>query len=171
VKYLLSFLAVLLATGCSSLKTSTPPPGLPVRYHNAQYDLTFFLPASWRGYSVLIDRLDDEQYSPAKDKEVIMAHSPMIMLRNPQWQTNAPYQDIPILVFTHAQWDAVHRDGLWPSCFAGGVIDELWHNQKYVFAMNSRTFGFADDLKCWKETADVVEQNCAANKMPPLYAE
>src|SRR5207249_7061859 len=27
---------------------------------------------------------------------------------------------------------------LWPSLFAGGIMDEIWHNRKYVFAMSSR---------------------------------
>jgi len=38
-----------------------------------------------------------------------MERGPVIILRNPQWKTNDLYQDIPVMVFTRAQWDAEHR--------------------------------------------------------------
>ncbi|HXC36122.1 MAG TPA: hypothetical protein VNV43_09625 [Candidatus Acidoferrales bacterium] len=47
-------LALILAVGligCSSVYNH--PADLPIRYHNAKYDFTFYLPNSWRGYSVL----------------------------------------------------------------------------------------------------------------------
>ena len=162
-------IAVLLTTGCGSLNAPNQPSDLPLRYHNAQYDLTFFLQASWRGYSVLVQQLDDERYLPTEDKQVLVGHTPMITLRHPRWQASTPYQDIPILVFTRAQWDALHHGKLWPSLFAGGVMDELWHNQGFVFAMSSRyNWG---ELTGAKEVADIVEQNRASNKMPHLYPE
>jgi hypothetical protein len=149
---------------------AAPPPGLPLRFYNAQYGLIFFMPDSWRGYSVSVQQLEDERYSPAEDKQIIVGHTPMITLRNPQWQSNAPYQDIPILVFTHAQWDALHHGELWPSLFAGGVMDELWHSQRFVFAMSSR-YNAADDVRGYKEVAEIIDQNRAANEMPDLYPE
>src|SRR5580698_6448207 len=93
--------------GCSTVQKH--PADLPVVYHNEKFDLTIWLPASWKGYSVLIQQLDDEVYSPAKDKLIIVGHNPMITLRHPQWQASAPYQDISILVFTHAQWDDLNH--------------------------------------------------------------
>ena len=167
----ISVIAVLLVTGCSNIKTAKEPDGLPLCYHNKQYNFTFYLPASWRGYLVSIQQVEDQKYSPAEDKLVAVGYTPMITLRNPQWQASAPYQDIPILVFTRAQWDALHRGELWPSLFAGGAMDEIWHNQKYVFAMSSRTFGFDDEVKNWRETEGIVQQNLAVNKMPQLYLE
>jgi hypothetical protein len=143
----------------------------PLCYTNGRYNLTFYLPANWQGYSVGVHMLEDTKYSPAEDKQVVVGFTPMFILRNPQWQTNAPYQDIPIIVFTRDQWDALHRGELWPSLFAGGAMDELWHNEKYVFAMSSRTFGFDDQLKCWKETEEIVRLNSDINKMPRLYPE
>ena len=160
----------LLAAGCHSLKTASPPSGLPLRYQNAQYGLTFFLPASWRGYSVSIHQLQDERYSPAKDRQIIVGHTPMITLRHPQWQAGVPYQDIPILVFTRPQWDALHQGKLWPSLYAGGIMEELWHNRKYVFAISSR-YNPDDSVNDWREVANVVGQNCAAHNMPRLYPE
>jgi hypothetical protein len=163
-------IVVVLTTGCGSLNAPNQPSGLPLRYHNAQYDLTFFLPASWRDYSVSVQQLDDESSSPTEDRQILVGHTPMITLRHPRWQASAPCQDIPILVFTSAQWDALHHGKLWPSLFAGGVMDELWHNQSYVFAMSSR-YNADDEVSGWKEVAEIIEQNRAANKMPHLYQE
>ena len=162
-------IVVLLTTGCGSLNTPNQPSGLPLRYHNAQYDLTFFLPASWRDYSVSVQQLDDERYSPTEGRQILVGHTPMITLRHPRWQASTPYQDIPVLAFTRAQWDALHHGKLWPSLFAGGVMVELWHNRGFVFAMSNRyNWG---ELTGAKEAADIVEQNCASNKMPHLYPE
>jgi|HubBroStandDraft_6_1064221.scaffolds.fasta_scaffold290007_3 hypothetical protein len=166
----ISIVPLLLASGCSSVKVSNQSAGLPLGYHNARYDLTFYLPPSWRNYSVSIEQVDDERYSPAEDKLIIVGHTPMITLRHPQWRDDAPYQDIPILVFTRSQWDALNHGQLWPSAYAGGVMDELWHSRRFVFAISSR-YNAADEVKGWKEAADIVEQNCAANKMPRLYPQ
>src|SRR5581483_7232957 len=87
----------LLTTGCGGLNAPNQPSGLPLRYHNAKSDLTFFLPASWRGYSVSVQQLDDERYSPTEDRQILVGHTPMVTLRHPRWQAGAPYQDIPIL--------------------------------------------------------------------------
>src|SRR5438093_12099132 len=108
----ISVIATVLATGCSSMDVASQPSGLPLRYHNARYGLTFFLPASWRGYSVSIQQLEDTTYSPAEDKQILVGRTPMITLRHPRWQASAPYQDIPILSFTRAQWDALHHGEL-----------------------------------------------------------
>ncbi len=124
-KHIKSLVWILLvcATGCGTTKIT----GLPPRYHNAQYGLTFFLPFSWRGYSVSVEQFEDTTYSAVEDKQIVVGHTPMITLRHPQWQTNELYQDIPILVFTRAQWDALHHGKLWPSAFAGGVMDDWNH--------------------------------------------
>jgi hypothetical protein len=163
-------IAALLATGCANRDVTSQPSSLPLRYHNARYGLTFFLPASWRDYSVSIQQLEDTTYSPAEDKQILVGHTAMITLRHPRWQASAPYQDVPILAFTRAQWDALHHGGLWPSLFAGGTMDELWHSQEHVFAMSSR-YAFDDSVREWKEAADIVERNCTANNMPHLYPE
>ena len=166
----LSVIVALLTAGCASMDDANQPSGLPLRYHSARYGLTFYLPISWRGYSVSVQQLDDVRYSPAEDRQVIVGHTPMITLRHPQRQAGTRYQDIPILVFTRAQWAALHHGALWPSLFAGGVMDELWHSQRFVLAMSSR-YNAADEVKGWKEVAEIVEQNRTANKMPHLYAE
>lgn len=163
-------MAVLLVATCCSTNVSRSSSSLVVQYHDARYGLTFFLPANWRGYSVSVREVEDQKYSASQDKLVTVGYTPMITLRHPQWQAGAPYQDIPILIFTRAQWDALHQGELWPAIFAGGMMDELWHSQKFVFAMSSR-YNLADEVSGTKEVADMVEQNRAANQMPRLYPE
>ena len=72
-----SIIMALLATACGSLHVPNSPADLPLRYHNAQHGLTLFLPASWQGYSVLIQQWDGEDYSPATDKVII---APIVIL-------------------------------------------------------------------------------------------
>jgi hypothetical protein len=158
----------MLSAGCGSAELASQRSGLPVRYRNAPYGLTFFLPASWQGYSVSVAQLEDKKYSPAEDRQTLVGYTPMITLRHPQWQPTAPYQDIPILVFTRAQWDELNHGELWPVMFAGGAMDELWHNERFVFVMSSR-YNAADEVRGEKEVAEIVERNCAANRIPRLY--
>ncbi len=162
--------AALWLTGCSTTPGSVHPAGLPVRFRDERYGLTFYLPAAWRGYSVSVQQLDDERYSPGGATQIVVGNTSMSVLRHPQWQPNAPYQDIPILVFTRDQWDAFHHGELWPSLFAGGTIDELWHNGRFVFAMWSR-YNAADEVRGWREVAAVVEQNRAAHGVTRLYPQ
>ena len=155
-----SIATALLAAGCGSLNAPSHPSGLPLRYHDAQYDFTFFLPASWQGYSVLTQQWEAQTYSAATDKVVVAEHGPMIVLRHPQWKASDPYQDIPILVFTRSQWEAEHQGKFFP--YAGGVIFEMQHNDKYVFGIYSR-FNADDTVKGWKEADDFVTRNRNAN--------
>jgi hypothetical protein len=168
---LILYLALVLGGGLMGRSTvQNHPAGLPIRYRNAQYEFTFYLPAAWRGYSVLTEYWDDETYSPDKDKIVVLARGPIIVLRNPLWKTNDLYQDIPIYVFTRRQWDDIHL-GKYDAVGAGGIIYELWHNDKYAFGIHSRTFGINEDLKDWRETEKIVDQNCAVHPAPHLYPE
>jgi hypothetical protein len=128
------------------------------------------LPDSWRGYSILAESWHGEVYLADKDKDVEIAHGPMIVLRNPLWKRNDEYQDIPIYVFTRQQWTD-DKTGQFSAEGAGGVIYELWHNAKYVFGMHSRTFGYNEELKDWRKTENIVDQNSALHVAPRLYPE
>jgi hypothetical protein len=161
-----SVVAALLLVGCSRLTAPNPPSGLPLLYHNAQYGLIFFLPASWRGYTVLVQRWDGQTYSAAADKTIVTEHGPVIVLRHPQWKAGDPCQDIPILVFTRRQWDA-DKQGRF-SIGAGGMEYEIGHNPKYTFAIHSR-FNWGES-RGWKEAGAIVERNQAAGA-PHLYPE
>jgi len=145
-----SSITAIIAAGCVTLNVLDHSSIVPVFYHNAQYDFTFFLPASWKGYSMLIQQWNGGE----------AWRGPIIVLRHPQWKADDPRQDIPIMVFTRSQWEACGHDGrFFP--YAGGVIYEMRHNRKYVFGIYSR-YNAADSVKGWKEAAGIVEWNRAA---------
>jgi len=156
-------LALVLSGGLVGCATNAPnhPSGLPLRYYNSQYDFTFFLPASWRGYSVLI-----QQWNASQTDSTMPEHGPVIVIRHPQWKINDIYQDIPVRVFTRSQWEA-DRHGKF-AIDAGGFEEEIEHNREFVFVISSR-FN-TEELKASKEADDVVTQNRNVNA-PPLYPE
>ncbi len=166
----------VLATSCHSLKSASRPPGLPLRYHNEQYDFTFFLPASWRGPSVLIQQWDAPLHSADYQTEVGRERGSIIVLRSPRWKGNDHYQDIPILVFTRGQWVASEgQQRFFP--YACGLIGELWHNPRYVFGMWTRYEDLdiqnngGAEVRGVEEARDIIERNRAANEMPRLYPQ
>jgi len=149
-----------LAAGCGGSNVPKQSSDAPILYHSAQYAFTFLLPASWQGYSALIQQWDMQGYLAAADEVVVIKHGPVIVLRHPQWKASDHYQDIPILVFTRSQWEAHHQGRF--GIGAGGVEEEIGHNPKYVFAISSR-FNADDSVKGWREANEIVERNCAAN--------
>jgi hypothetical protein len=64
-------------------------------------------------------------------------HGPIIKLCNPQWTQAAPYEDLPVMVFTPAQWVKVQAEGLGVGA-APVPPSELGHNSTYVFALPAR---------------------------------
>jgi|GEM_PF-6148280 len=150
--------------GCKMAEHSDEP----TIYHSTKYNFTFSLPASWRGYSVLIGQWQGKTYFPATDKTAEVEHGPTITLRNPHWAAGNPYQDIPIAVFTRIQWDGYHHGKFSP--YVGGIAEELWHNDKYVFAIHSR-YNANDGVNGWKEVEDIITQNRAVHPEPALYPE
>ena len=159
--------------GCSTTVSNVSsnalnhPSGLPVLYRNTQYDFTFFLPASWQGYSVLAQQWDGETSLPAVDRTAIVEHGPMIVLRHPQWKPDDRYQDITVLVFTRRQWDAEHHGKF--GIGAGGIVEEIAHNPHYVLAISSR-FNGDENVKGWEEAGRIVDRNKNINA-PHLYPE
>ena len=160
-------LALVLISGSFGCSTALKHPvDLPLRYHNAQYGLTFFLPANWNGYSVLTQEWNAQLESVDYQTVIGTEHGPIILLRNPNWKADEPYQDIPIIVFTRRQWDFAKPQRLFVG--AGGIEYEISHNDKYVFAINSRhNWG---EQKGWEETGKIVQQNVVAG-MPHLYPD
>ena len=62
---------------------------------------------------------------------------PMISIRHPQWRSADPRQDIPIMVFTIAQWKALEKDRFIVSAAPIGP-GELGRNRRYIFALPAR---------------------------------
>jgi hypothetical protein len=137
---------MLILSSCSktppqAVVTSAPAPAKqsnPV-YVNQQYGFRFDLPADWKGYTVHTEQWDGTTQTNPPRKE----HGPKIMLRDPRWTESAPRQDIPIMVFTLAQWNQdliVSAAPIPPS--------ELGRNTRYVFALPPRyNFAFPDGFQ------------------------
>ena len=109
-------------------------------YRNNAYGFCFVLPANWKGYTIV-----PEQWSGTILSSGQAVHGPQLLIRNPKWTKKTPYQDIPIMVFTPAQWQQVEAVTMSVSAAPIGP-SELGQNSRYVFALPPRWIGFTDDL-------------------------
>lgn len=114
-------------------------------YVNKKYGFRFVLPESWKGYSILVAQWDGSTL----DKPTKSLTGPAITIRHPSWTKTNPYQDIPLMVFTHAQWKYVEEGNLSVSAAPFGP-DEIGRNSRYVFALPPRF-----DYSNWTGTAEV----------------
>lgn len=55
----------------------------------------------------------EEQWNGINYDEIVES-GPRILIRHPDWTEEDPRQDIPIMVFTHEQWNAL-KDGIFLS--------------------------------------------------------
>lgn len=115
-----------------------------VEYRNEQYGFGITFPSDWSGYSVVAGtwqgRTQDEQGETTGTYT-----GPEIILRHPQWAAAAPWQDIPVMVFTHDEWTLVEQQTLGVSA-APIAPSKLGENAKFVFALPPRWIGFVDTL-------------------------
>lgn len=139
-----------VATYLSYFKsTPTPPITSPntssttqLTYNNTEYGFAFTLPLSWQGYSVITDIWKGNSLvqatSPNSTSTLNESKSgPKLILRNPKWTASAPYEDLPILIFTTAQWNAYTAEQF--SIGAAPIkATELARNTTYVFALPAR---------------------------------
>ncbi len=104
-----------------------------VVYQNTWYGFNFSLPEAWKGYTIVTDKWKGVAIGGAKTIET----GPEILIRHPQWTSQNPRQDIPIMIFTLAQWNALQQEN-----FHIGVApigpSELGRNNSYVFALPAR---------------------------------
>lgn len=153
-------LSLTLVIGCSSSKpntstlnsqneqvknvqqnTTTSTPASPskstlenlVIYKNSQYDFSFTLPESWKGYSIVT-----ASWGGADTKtSTVLATGPIISIRHPQWTPENQRQDIPIMIFTVDQWNSL-QEGKYHIGPAPINPSELARSNKYVFAIPAR---------------------------------
>lgn len=102
-------------------------------YSNKDYGFAFTLPHTWKGYSVIQNTWEGNPINAKIKKE----SGPKILIRNPKWTEAVPYQDIPVLVFTLAQWDSYTKENFSVSA-APFLASEMGRNSKYVFALPPR---------------------------------
>lgn len=102
-------------------------------YKNTQYDFSFLLPERWKGYSIVNDTWQGADLKSGK----VVATGPMLSIRHPQWTPENQRQDIPIMIFTVDQWNALEQ-GEFHIGAAPVNPSELGRNIKYVFALPAR---------------------------------
>lgn len=104
-----------------------------VIYSNSVYGFTFSLPESWKGYSIVKSTWEGNPLTATGTKQ----SGTKILIRNPKWTSALPYQDIPVMVFTLAQWDSYISEDFSVSA-APILAGELGRNNLYVLALPAR---------------------------------
>jgi hypothetical protein len=129
-----------------------------ITYTNSEYRFNFTLPASWKGYTIVIDKW--QGYASSDSGETQYATGPQILIRHPLWTQDNPRQDIPIMVFTVSQWNDLGQDKFHIGAAPIGP-SELGRNSDFVFALPAR-YNFA-----YPTGYEEVDQIIAGN---PLHA-
>lgn len=120
-------------------------------YRNTQYGFSFSLPTSWQGYSILNDNWKGNLVNAQVNQTVT---GPEILIRHPLWTSKDPRQDIPVMIFTLAQWDLIQQEKLSLGAAPVGP-SEFGRNTKYVFALPARyNYAFPTGFK---EVEKIIE--------------
>ena len=130
-------MAPALAQGASPQSAPAPIP-TPIVYHNTRYGFCFLLPADWKGYTIVTEKWSGTVLDTEKTES-----GPQLLIRNPKWTKDDPWQDIPIMIFTPSQWKLAAADNLAVSAAPIGPA-ELGQSKSYVFALPPRWIGFTD---------------------------
>lgn len=136
-KTILSVVALCIILGGAIwyvLSPQTSPP-TSIEYTNTEYGFHFLLPRSWKGYSIITDTW--KGYAPGASGDAIVAEGPLISIRHPAWTQAEPRQDIPIMIFTIAQWNSLQQEKFHIGAAPIGP-SELGRNATYVFALPAR---------------------------------
>lgn len=149
-----------LATPISSTPTPTST-STSITYTNTDYGFTFTLPASWQGYQIVKNSWTGTMIAHAginvnvgiNSPAPIAPTGPKLLIRNPKWTTAVPYEDMPILVFTTAQWNSYVAEDFSVSA-APIMASELGRNNAYVFALPPR-WDYDYSLG-YKEAEDII---------------
>lgn len=104
----------------------------PIVYKNSKYGFNFTLPSSWQGYSIV-----EESWTGTSLKGAADIRGPKLLIRNPKWTEAAPYEDLPILIFTIKQWNEYLTESFTVSA-APIQAKQLGRNDTYVFALPPR---------------------------------
>jgi hypothetical protein len=105
-------------------------------YRNTQFGFSFFLPESWKDYRIVTEKWEGRALDSRTNGKIVEAGL-MIKIRHPEWAAQKPRQDIPIIIFTIDQWDALQQEKFHIGAAPMGP-KELGRNQKYVFALPAR---------------------------------
>jgi hypothetical protein len=129
----------------------TPVPSPSPVYTNPQYGFAFSLPNDWEGYSIV-----QKTWNGTPSNATAPTTGPEILIRNPNWTSAVHYEDIPILIFTIAQWNS-YTAGNFMISAAPFPATEMARNNQYVFALPPRWD--YDYSKGYQEADAIVKMN------------
>jgi hypothetical protein len=118
-------------------------------YMNKEFGFRFNLPQDWRGFTVI----REEWRGTWREHAGQDLTGPVIRIRHPRYAENEPYEDIPIMIFTHEQWKSVDKEDLIVSA-APFPPGEIARNSKYVFATPPRFY--YDFATGWQEVLHIL---------------
>ncbi len=123
-------------------------------YNNAEYGFSFSLPQSWKGYTIVTSKWEGSIQDGKGNN--LTKNGPELSIRHPQWTEKNPRQDIPIMIFTLAQWSDIQADKLH---IGGAPVNptELGRNSTYVFALPAR-YNFAFPTG-YEEVEEILKTN------------
>jgi hypothetical protein len=149
-------IVIFVLAGCSVASGACQESQLPAQplktsliYHNHKFGFCLALPSDWAGFKVLTAGWSGNGNGEGES-------GPKLVIRNPRWTKKKPYQDIPILVFTPAQWRAIENGEFNVSAAPIGP-SELGRDGKHVFALPPRFAGF-DDAVGTDEVLQLLKQ-------------
>jgi len=121
-------------------------------YNNTDFGFSFSLPSDWKGYSIIKNTWEGNSLKGNISNET----GPKLLIRNPNWTSALPYEDIPIMIFTLKQWNSYIAEDF--SVGAAPIpASELARNNVYVFALPAR-WNF-DYSKGFEEAENVLKSN------------
>ncbi|MGB6192888.1 MAG: hypothetical protein WBF42_10500 [Terracidiphilus sp.] len=157
---LLALIVLMTAIAPSVCRSQTSSPGRPsasnpagqnhagsVIYTNRIFGFRFYLPASWKGFKIIEKTWDGENRTNGSAEQ-----GPLILIRHPRYETG-PREDIPIMVFTRAQWRRIEDESLSVSA-APFPPGEMGRNGRYVFAAPPRYYD--DELEGVEEVIHII---------------
>lgn len=105
------------------------------------------------GYTIVTDEWEGNPMVDAITENVV---GQVINIRHPEWTSEEPRQDIPIMIFTIKQWNSMQKEEYH---IGGAPINpsELGRNSQYVFALPAR-YNFAF-ITGYEEVETIVENN------------
>ena len=134
--------------------------GSQIVYMNRGYGFTFTLPENWSGYTIVAEAWEGRSVGGSTSGQITET-GPKFLIRHPEWTKENPREDIPVMVFTLAQWDKVLQENISLGAAPIGPT-ELGRNSTYVFALPAR-YNF-DFLTGYQE----IEQILAENPLKPF---
>lgn len=125
-----------------------------VQYRDTKLGFSFSLPAGWQGFSIQTGQWAGLKSADQGDQ--IVEGGPTISIVHPESTPEQPRQEIPIMVFSIAQWDQMQA-GEWHIGAAPINPLELGRNSRYVFALPAR-YNYAF-LQGWEEVEQILQGN------------